>query len=73
MTAVIIMKGESNLLEIILALRSTGSRTRLLHRRKQQRDENCNNGNDNQQFNERESSSMAPGTNHGRVLLNGSA
>jgi len=46
---------QSNLLEIVLALGPSGSFTSCLYGRQQQRHQNANDGNDNEQLYERES------------------
>ncbi len=50
---VIVVEGQAQLLEVVLALGSPGGLAGLLHSGKQQRNQNGNNGNDNQQFNQR--------------------
>jgi hypothetical protein len=45
---------QSKLLEIVLALGAAGSLARLLNRREQKPDEHANDGNDNQEFDQRE-------------------
>jgi hypothetical protein len=54
-TIVVIMQGKPYLLQIVLALSSSGSFPSLLHRRKQQRDQHGDNRDHNQQFNQRKS------------------
>jgi hypothetical protein len=50
---------QSNLFEIVLALRPAGGFTRLLHRRQQERDQDRDNGDHHEQFNQSKSSSAA--------------
>lgn len=55
MQVVVIVQRQTDLLEVILTLRSPGSLSRLLDCRKQQCDEDGDNGNDDEQFDQRES------------------
>lgn len=48
----------TNLLEIVLALCPTGGLPSLLHGREQKRHQNRDNGNDNEEFDEREPPSL---------------
>ncbi len=48
------VQGQTDLLEIILALRLTGRFTGLLHCGQQQGDQDCDDRNDHQQFDQRE-------------------
>jgi hypothetical protein len=59
------MQGETDLLEIVLAVEATGGLPRLLHRRQQQAEQNGEKSNHNQQFDQRE----GPATSHGATLL----
>jgi cyclophilin family peptidyl-prolyl cis-trans isomerase len=52
----VIVHRQSNLLQVVLALSSSGRFTRLLNSRKQESDQHCDNRNDDQQFNERKRS-----------------
>ncbi len=54
MRVVVVMKCQSDLLQIILAGASPCCFACLLDRRQQQRDQNCNDGDDHQQLDESE-------------------
>jgi hypothetical protein len=49
------MSGQANLLEVVTALGDCGRLADLLHRGQQETDEDGNDGNDHQQFDQRES------------------
>lgn len=51
MNIVIIMNSQSELLQIVLALRSSGRFARLLNSREEQGDKNSDNRNDHKKFN----------------------
>jgi hypothetical protein len=53
MRVVVHLAGEAELLEIVLALAASGSFARGLNGRKQQRDENANDGDHHQKFDKR--------------------
>ena len=50
----VVVHRNPNLLEIVLALCTACRFTSLLHGRQQKRNQNCNDGDDHQQFDERE-------------------
>jgi hypothetical protein len=54
---VVIVRGKRQLLQLVLALRSTGRFAGLLDSRQQERNQNGNDGNHYQQLNQRESAS----------------
>jgi hypothetical protein len=54
------VKRQTNLLQIVFALRTPSRLTRLLHRRQQQGHQNRNNRNHHQQLNQRETHSLTP-------------
>jgi hypothetical protein len=51
---VVVLARQSHLLEMVGALNAAGRFPRRLHGREQQRHQNADDGNDNQQFHERE-------------------
>ena len=51
MDIVVVVQGQTNLLQIIPTLRAACCLAGLLHRRKKQCDQNCDDGNHHQQFN----------------------
>lgn len=50
----VIVQRQPELLQVVFALGSSSCFSRLLNSRQQQRDENCNDGDDHQQFDESE-------------------
>jgi hypothetical protein len=58
-SALVVVKSEANLLEIIFALSSAGSFPRLLNGRQQQCHQNCNDGDHHQQLNQRKASLLS--------------
>ena len=55
MDVVIVVQRQTDLLEVVLALRASSRLARLLHSRQQNRDQNRDNENHDQQFDEGES------------------
>ena len=51
---VVVVQSETDLLEVVRALGATGGLAGRLHRRKQERDEHGNDGDDHQQLDQRE-------------------
>src|SRR5262249_14592251 len=68
MGIVVLMKGQANLLEVILALHAVGRLPHLLNRRQEQTDQDADDGNDHEQFNQAEGTPKGRPT-HRNVLL----
>ena len=56
MSIMVVMKGQADLLEIVLTLSASGSFSCLLNGRQQQSNQDCYDGDHDKQFNQRESS-----------------
>ena len=67
---VVVVDGQADLLEIVLALRAGGGFADLLHGRNEQTDQDGDDGDDNEQLDQREASTLIPdpGSRHRRAF-----
>jgi hypothetical protein len=63
----VVVQRESELLEVVLALRATGGLPRLLYSRQEQRNQNGYNRNHDQQLDQRESAPAPHRSMHGSI------